>query len=142
MSFVSLLQCYTGHLQVSLKLISFSFYPININVLNFTEKMQREQVFCGITVFAYLPVKYFPSAGDEFISVSTSWIISRSSRNFSLFNMLQTFHECMDLYLSEISKIEVEWFVCDHRRSKNTTPPLHVIYIHFIRSRGRRQDGN
>ena len=128
-SFVSLLQVYSDKSQVNLKPTSFTFYPLHITLLNFTEEERREQITSRRSVVAYLPVEFLPVVEeDESYEVTrygiTSWKKSHSIRRH---DKLSCLHECVEKCVEPLSNEALRGIAaCTRDRS--------MLHCHFLLS--------
>ena len=103
-SIMALLQLYSDKSQTSLSQNNFSFYPVHINFLNFKERVRREHISSGRSIFAYLPVQYNISNDEEIIKNIEVNERKKGNKYVRRVQVLKALHECMNFSLQELKK--------------------------------------
>ena len=100
-SFAGMVQLYSDKSRTSLKESSFQFYPLHVNMLNFSEQYRRHCIVEGMTVVAFLPIKFYScGASDQF------------EINLPRPKYLHMLHKSISIVLDELKTFGLEGFAC------------------------------
>lgn len=100
-SFAGMVQLYSDKSSTSLKQSSFQFYPMHVTLLNFSEQYRRKCIVHGMSVVAFLPVKFFSNDNGSLIE-----------KNLSRHHYLVMLRKCMEIVLSELNEFGFPGFEC------------------------------
>ena len=117
-SFVGLIQIYTDKSKTTLKSSGFQFYPVHINLLNYSEEHRRRCIVNGLTFTAFLPVKFYTKDGNN-------WVQTGVSRELKL----AILHKALSYILQEIKDVAYKGFSCnDIEYKKRRCHPCVALY--------------
>ena len=100
-SFAGMIQLYSDKSSTTLKQSSFQFYPMHATMLNFSEQYRRHCIVHGMSVVAFLPVKFFSNENGNLIE-----------KNLSRAHYLSMLRRCMELVLRELKEVGFPGFQC------------------------------
>lgn len=100
-SFAGMVQLYSDKSRTSLKESSFQFYPMHVNLLNFSEQYRRYCIVEGMTVVAFLPVKFYAYGKSDQFEI-----------NLARPKYLGMLQKCIALILGELKTFGLEGFPC------------------------------
>ena len=100
-SFAGMIQLYSDKSTTSLKQSSFQFYTMHATLLSFSEEYRRHCIVHGMTVIAFLPVKFFRKENGILIQ-----------QNLKRFDYLFMLHKCMGTVLHDSRESSYLGFPC------------------------------
>ena len=107
-SFAGMFQPYSAKSRTSLKKSSFQFYPLHVTVLHFPEQYRRHCIGEGMTVVAFIPIKFYSYGGSNQFEI-----------NLSRPKYLHMLHKSISIVLDELKTFGLEGFACRDKDGMN-----------------------